>query len=63
MVLVNKVRARAKAPTVTAITKEELLDERARELYWENWRRNDLIRFDAYETEYPHPLATQPRRD
>ncbi|OQP54502.1 hypothetical protein A4H97_21230 [Niastella yeongjuensis] len=55
VVLVNKVRARAKAPTVTAVTKADLLDERARELYWENWRRNDLIRFEAYETEYPIP--------
>jgi len=32
-----------------------LLDESAREFYWENWRRNDLIRFDKFETEYPIP--------
>ncbi|MBO9203756.1 MULTISPECIES: RagB/SusD family nutrient uptake outer membrane protein [Niastella] len=53
--LVSKVRARAKAPTVTTVTLDELLDERARELYWENWRRNDLIRFGKYETEYAIP--------
>ncbi len=51
--LVNKVRSRAKAPQVSAITLDELLNERGRELYWENWRRNDLIRFGKYEVEYP----------
>jgi starch-binding outer membrane protein, SusD/RagB family len=53
--LMNKVRVRAKAPIVTTVTLDDLLDERARELYWENWRRNDLIRFDKYEKEYPIP--------
>lgn len=53
--LVNRVRARAKAPLATTLTLDELLDERARELYWENWRRNDLIRFEKYETEYKIP--------
>jgi hypothetical protein len=55
LVLLNKVRARAKAPLATTVDKDILLDERARELYWENWRRNDLIRFDKFETEYPIP--------
>jgi len=54
-VLLNKVRARAKATLATTVSDDILLDERARELYWENWRRNDLIRFDKYETEYPIP--------
>jgi hypothetical protein len=55
LVLLNKVRARAKAPLATTVDKDILLDERARELYWENWRRNDLIRFDKFETDYPIP--------
>jgi hypothetical protein len=60
-VLINKVRARAKAPLITGASLTDLLDERARELYWENWRRNDLIRYSVYgntpnyETEYPIP--------
>jgi starch-binding outer membrane protein, SusD/RagB family len=58
LILLNKVRARAKAPLATTIDKDILLDERARELYWENWRRNDLIRFDKYETFYPIPGDT-----
>jgi hypothetical protein len=55
LVLLNKVRTRAKATLASTISLDDLLDERARELYWENWRRNDLIRFDKYETEYPIP--------
>jgi hypothetical protein len=55
LVLLNKVRARAKAAMASTIDLDILLDERARELYWENWRRNDLIRFGKYEVEYPVP--------
>lgn len=55
LVLLNKVRTRAKAPVATSVTLPELLDERARELYWENWRRNDLIRFGDYEDYYAIP--------
>jgi starch-binding outer membrane protein, SusD/RagB family len=54
-VLFNKVRARVKAPMAVSVTLDEMLDERARELYWENWRRNDLIRFGKYEKEYKIP--------
>lgn len=48
-VLVNKIRARAKAPLVSGITLDQLLDERGREFAWEGWRRNDLIRFGKFE--------------
>lgn len=48
-VLVNKIRKRAGAPNVSGITLNELLDERGRELAWEGWRRNDLIRFGKFE--------------
>jgi hypothetical protein len=34
---------------------DTLLDERARELSWEGWRRNDLIRFGQFEKSYPLP--------
>jgi hypothetical protein len=33
--------------TAGAVTLNSLLDERARELSWESWRRNDLIRYDV----------------
>ncbi len=55
LVLINKIRSRVKAPAATSITLTDLLDERGREMYWECWRRNDLIRFGMFETEYPIP--------
>jgi len=54
-VLVNMLRTRAGAQTTTGVTLDTLLDERARELSWEAWRRNDLIRFGKFEVEYPLP--------
>ena len=53
LVLINKVRARAGAPLATTVSLQSILDERARELSWEAWRRNDLIRYGQFETEYP----------
>jgi hypothetical protein len=56
-VLVNKVRNRVgvTTPASGTFTLDSLLDERAREFYWECWRRNDLIRFGKFELEYPIP--------
>jgi starch-binding outer membrane protein, SusD/RagB family len=50
---VNELRERAYGDTSGNITSGELtldfiLDERARELYWEGHRRTDLIRFDKF---------------
>lgn len=55
LLLVNRVRARAGAQLATSIDLNGMLDERARELSWEGWRRNDLIRFGQFEVEYPLP--------
>lgn len=55
LVLLNKLRSRAGADQATSIDLPGLLDERARELSWEGWRRNDLIRFGQFEVEYPLP--------
>jgi len=50
--LINQVRDCAKAPNVTSVTLDELLDERAREFSEECWRRNDLIRFGQFENDW-----------
>lgn len=38
--------------TESELTLDFLIDERARELWTENWRRSDLIRFDKYTKNY-----------
>lgn len=43
----DKVRARAGLDPID-LTADNLLDERARELYWEGHRRSDLIRFGKF---------------
>jgi len=50
---INELRARAYGNTSgnitsSALTLDFILDERARELYWEGQRRTDLIRFNDY---------------
>ena len=49
--LVNEVRRSSHAEELTTEpTLTDILDERARELVDETWRRNDLIRFGEFET-------------
>ncbi len=47
--IVNELRQkREDTPDLPSVTEEVLLAERARELYIEFWRRNDLVRFDQF---------------
>jgi len=46
--LVNGIRAARNATPFPTLTLDNLLDERGRELYWEGWRREDLIRFGKF---------------
>jgi hypothetical protein len=64
--IVNAIRTDSSraASALTSLTPDNLLDERGRELWWENWRRQDMIRFGKFlhsfqEKEYesdPHFL-------
>lgn len=50
----NKLRERAYENTsgnVTSISLEDVLNERLRELYWEGFRRTDLVRFDRFTSD------------
>ena len=51
--LMNQIRGYVHAPEIDhAPSLQELLDERGREFFDENWRRNDMIRFGTFENEY-----------
>ncbi|MEO6232705.1 MAG: RagB/SusD family nutrient uptake outer membrane protein [Ferruginibacter sp.] len=51
--LVNQIRAqRSTSAAWGSVTLEDLYLERSRELAWECWHRNDMIRFGKYEQSY-----------
>jgi hypothetical protein len=54
--LVNQIRAYVHAPQLDHNPSlDEIYDERGREFFDENWRRNDMIRFGHFEDEFfPH---------
>lgn len=55
--LVNQIRARANQPSYNSLTLDELYLERGRELAWEGWRRNDMIRFGRWEDAFGYKQA------
>ena len=54
--LFNQIRTYAGAPQINGEpTLQDIYDERGREFFDENWRRNDMIRFGHFEDEFfPH---------
>lgn len=51
--LFNQIRSYVHAPLLDHDPSLlEILDERGREFFDENWRRNDMIRFGTFESEY-----------
>jgi hypothetical protein len=54
--LVNRIRSYVGAEQLTGNpTLEQIYEERGREFFAENWRRNDMIRFGHFEDEFfPH---------
>jgi hypothetical protein len=62
--IVNYIRTHASrgASSLGTVTLDNLLDERGRELYWESWRRNDLIRFGKFLAAWQEKPASGPER-
>jgi hypothetical protein len=54
--LVNRVRNRAGLSNLSAVTLDEIYDERGREFCWEGLRRQDMIRFGKFLQ--PHDFKT-----
>lgn len=48
LLIVNDLRVKRGATPLGTLTLTNLLAERGRELYWEGWRRQDLIRFGKF---------------
>ena len=58
--LVNQVRTARGVAALATITEANLLDERGRELYYEGWRRNDMIRFGKFNAPVTNRAAATP---
>jgi starch-binding outer membrane protein, SusD/RagB family len=59
--LVNGIRTLRGATPLTTVDEQALLDERGREMYWETWRRQDLIRFGKYLQPWQEKTADDPK--
>ncbi len=60
---VNEIRSRAGVSTWTGVTLEMLLEERAREMFCEGHRRQDLIRFGKFNDAWWEKLVSTPDRN
>ncbi|GAA4417656.1 RagB/SusD family nutrient uptake outer membrane protein [Nibrella viscosa] len=60
---INRIRTRAGVPAFTALTLDNILAERGRELAWEYHRRQDLIRFDQFTRAWRFKPASQKFRE
>lgn len=61
LAIVNTIRVKRGAAPLASLTLDNLLDERGRELYWENYRRQDLIRFGKFLTPYQLKPTDDPK--
>ncbi|MEL6633685.1 MAG: RagB/SusD family nutrient uptake outer membrane protein, partial [Bacteroidota bacterium] len=61
--LVNQIRTRAGVAELGSLTADELLAERGREMFYEAWRRSDLIRFGKFGDEWDFKPASAPGKE
>ncbi len=61
LAIVNEIRAIRGATAMASLDEASLLAERARELYQEGWRRNDLIRYGKFLQAWSEKPASDPR--
>jgi len=59
--IVNQIRLKRGATPLAAVNLDNLIDERGRELYWEGWRRQDLIRFGKFLQPWQEKPADDPK--
>lgn len=57
--MVNELRVLRNAAPIGAVSEADLADERARELFGEGWRRNDMIRFGQYLRQWEFKSGTE----
>jgi len=63
LAMVNQLRQVRNAPALIELTEAALLDERRFELYWEGWRRQDLIRFGQFTGTWTFKESSEPFRE
>lgn len=66
LALVNQVRTRSGVDPFSALDADRILAERGRELFWEQVRRQDLIRFEGVnggQTRYNDPWEFKPQSE
>ena len=61
LTIVNQIRTTRGASAFTSLTLDNLLDERGRELYWESFRRQDLIRFGKFLIPWQEKPSDDPK--
>jgi len=61
LAIVNSIRTVRGASPSASLDEQSLLDERGRELYWEGFRRQDLIRFGKYLQPWQEKAADDPK--
>lgn len=60
---VNTIRTRSLIDPLKTVTAADILAERGRELAWEGWRRNDMIRFGVFSNERKFMKNTNKTRE